>query len=122
MSRYKDQDLFGSGPHEFHMHGLSQRHASHEQPGADGARLTTLGFGARKIEATGTLLADYAVEMNQQVDVIEAAMDDQPGTLIDDQDRQFDDVVLIAFRPEIVRRAGVRLSLEYQADFMQVQT
>ena len=121
MSRYKDQDLFGSGPHAFHMHGLSQRHASHEQPGADGARLTMLGYRARKIELTGTLLADTAGQMNQQVDVIEAAMDDQPGTLIDDQDRQFDDVILIAFRPEIVRRAGARLSLEYQADFMQVQ-
>ena len=120
MSRYANQSLFDTGPHAFHVHGLSQRHVTHEQPGTDGVRLTAMGRTGRTIEQTGSLLADDLAGMQQQLDAIEAAMTGDAGELIDDLDRTWADVVMLEFKPEPIRRVGVRLAVDYRVKYSQV--
>jgi len=119
MSRFKDQDLFGSGPHAFLVHGLEQRHAAHAPPGADGAVVTTLGRSPRRIEQTGTLFGDDLADLQAQLDAIEAAMDGQPGALVDDRGRTHGAVVMLRFAPGAVRRRGARLAVDYEADYLR---
>jgi len=95
--------------------------SSHTQPGADGVRLTTSGRTGRRIDQTGTLLADTAEQMQQQLDAIEAAMDGQPAELIDDLYRVFSGVVMLAFDPQPIRRVGLRLAVDYLIEYQQVQ-
>lgn len=121
MSRYHEQELFRSGPHRFHVHGLSQRHATHEQPGADGVRVTVMGRTGRSIDQSGTLLADTAQQLQQQIDAIEAAMDGQPVELIDDFSRVWPGVVMLGFKPQPIRRVGLRLAVDYIIHYLQVQ-
>jgi len=74
MSSFNGQNLFASGPHRFVVHGLTLRHATHESPGADGARVTALGRSARRIDQHGTLTADDIAAMQQRLDAIEYLM------------------------------------------------
>lgn len=119
MSRFNDQPLFDSGPHHFLVHGLSQRHEIHPRPGGDGAALTALGTTPRHIEQRGTLLADDVAAMEQQRQAIEALLDGQTYTLIDNAGRSFQTVMMIAFKPGPVRRIGLRLAMDYRIDYVQ---
>ena len=121
MSRFNGQELFQSGPHRFHVHGLSQRHVTHEQPGADGVRVTVMGRTGRSIDQTGTLLADNIEQLQQQIDTIEAAMDGQPAELIDDMSRVWSNTLMLAFKPQPIRRVGLRLAVDYIINYLQVQ-
>ncbi|MBI1370306.1 MAG: hypothetical protein GC162_16855 [Planctomycetes bacterium] len=121
MSSYKSQSLFDSGPHRFHVHGLAQRHVDHELPGADGVRVTVMGRTGRSIDQTGTLLADGIAPMQVQLRAIEAAMNDEPGDLVDDTDRTWANVLMLSCEPGPIRRVGVRLAIDYTIHYMQVQ-
>jgi hypothetical protein len=120
MTRYKNQPLFVSGPSQLHAHGIEQRHVARDTPGEDGAALITLGQTARRIDQTGTLLADTIADLEAQRSAIEAAMDGEPGELIDDLDRRFVDMVLLRFMPGPIRRIGPRLAVDYTASYSQV--
>ncbi len=122
MSSFNNQNLFSSGPHAFHVHGLSQRHASDESPGSDGVGLTALGRTGRTIEQSGTLTADTVADLQKQLDAIEAAMDGRAATLVDHLDRPWENVVMIEFHPGPVRRVGLKLVVEYTIRYVQVQT
>jgi hypothetical protein len=121
MSLFNGLDLFGSGPHAFVVHGLAQRHQTHEQPGADGVRLSVMGKTGRSIEQTGTLLADAVDAMQVQLDAIDGAMTGQPAELIDHLGRSWPNVLMIEFKPAAVRRVGVRLAVDYRVSYSQVQ-
>lgn len=121
MSRYNEQELFASGPHTFVVHGLSQRHQSHEQPGADGVRITVAGRSGRGIDQAGTLLADTIDAMQSQLDAIEAAMTGEPAELIDDLGRVWSNVMMLELKPGAIRRVGLRLAADYVIHYMQVQ-
>jgi len=121
MSSYKSQDLFGSGPHRFVAQGRSLRLAEHEAAGADGAAIASLGRTARRIEQTGTLLADDLAGLQNQIDAIESAMDGQVGELVGDAGRAWRDVMLIAFSPGEMHRIGPRLAVDYRANYVQVR-
>lgn len=121
MSLYDGQELFAGGPHRFHVHGLAQRHVTHEQPGADGVRVTVMGRTGRSIDQTGTLLADTVEQLQRQIDAIEAAMDGQPAELVDDLSRVWPNVLMLAFKPQPTRRVGLRLAVDYIINYLQVQ-
>ncbi len=119
MSSFNAQPLFDSGPHHFLVHGLAQRHEVHDRPGSDGAALTSLGATPRHIEQRGTLLADHLSAMEQQRQAIESLLDGQTYTLIDEADRQFEQVMMTKFEPGPVRRVGLRLAMDYRIDYVQ---
>ncbi len=121
MSRYRSKDLFGSGPHQFHVGGLSERHEVHELPGSDGARVTALGRGLRKIEQTGFLLADDHAGIGKQIEAIEQMVDGVTGDLVDDTGRTHVAVMLVAFKPQPAHRLGARWAVEYNAEYLQLQ-
>ncbi len=120
MSSYKQQNLFGSGPHRFAAHGRSLRLAEHETPGVDGAAVTSLGRSTRRIDQTGSLIADDLAGLQNQLDAVEAAMDGTAGSLIDESGRSFDGVLLVRFAPGEIHRLGPRLAVDYQARYVQV--
>lgn len=120
MSSYGGKDLFGSGPHTFTVHGLSQRHAEHEQPGVDGVQITAMGRTGRSIDQSGTLLADDIASLQSQLDAIEAAMTGEAGELVDHFGRSWPDVLMLEFKPAGVRRVGVRLAADYTVRYSQV--
>jgi hypothetical protein len=121
MSSYGGKNLFGSGPHRFVAHGLSQRHQTHEQPGADGVRVTPLGRSGRTLEQTGTLLADDLASLTLQAAAIEAAMDGVAAELIDDLGRSWPGTLMLEFLPGDVKRIGPRFSVSYTIRYTQPQ-
>ena len=121
MSMYKSQDLFSSGPHAFRVRGLSVRRQLVEQPGTDGARVVALGRTAREIEQFGVLHGESGSDLQARLNSIEAAMNGAPGELIDDLDRAWPRMVLVEFNPARIRRAGVRLAVNYTALYVQTQ-
>jgi hypothetical protein len=120
MSSYANLDLFGSGPHTFHVHGLTQRHVEHTQPGVDGSMITTLGTSARSIDQTGTLVADDLAGLQSQIDAIEAAMNGQGSEVVDHLGRSWARMVLLVFEPGEIRRVGPRLAVDYTLRYAQV--
>jgi len=121
MSTYKGQDLFSSGPHAFRVRGLSQRHQLVEQPTIDGARVVPLGRTARIIDQFGALYGDSVAQLQSVLDAIESASDGTPGLLVDDLGRPWPDMVLVEFNPARIRRAGVRLGVNYTLRYIQTR-
>ena len=115
---YRGLDLFGSGPCRVVVHGRSQRHAAHERPGFDGATITTLGRTARRIEQTGALVGDTIGQLQSQLDAIEAAMDGEPGELVDPYGRTHAEALMIRFEPGEIARHGPRLTVDYTIDYL----
>ena len=120
MSSFDSQNLFDAGPHSFHADGLVLRHATHENPGARGARVTGQGVRGRTITQTGQLFADDAMQMKQLTEAIEAKIDGQAHVLIDDHDRSWPDSVMLAFKPQSMRRVGTRWAITYRIEYLQV--
>lgn len=120
MSRFGGEDLFGSGAHGFHVGGVEQRRVRHAEAGADGAALTVLGKGSRRIEQEGTLLADDVGGLAEQVTRIEAVMDGRKAELVDDAGRRWPNVMMLKFEPGAIRRKGARLAVDYRVQWEQV--
>jgi len=120
MTRYKQQPLFVSGPSRLHVHGVDQRHVSNEAIAGDGATLTALGHTARRIDQTGTLIADRPLDLEAQRQAVEQAMDGQPGELADDLGRRFPAMVLLRFETDPIHRIGPRWAMNYRASYTQV--
>ena len=122
MSLFNEEDLFGSGPRRFTVAGLAARCETHDQPGADGQRLTPLGLTPRKIEQAGVLMADDAPGLGEQLDAIESALGARPADLVDHLGRTWPNVIMLMFKPGGVRRIAGRLAVEYQVFYEQVQS
>ncbi len=97
------------------------RHDEQSSPGADGAAITTLGREARRIDQRGMLLADDMAGLQAQIQRIEGAMDGVPGVLVDELGQSYTQMVLLQFQPapKKVQRVGVRLSVNYTAQYLQ---
>ena len=120
MSAYAGEDLFGSGPHRFHVHGVEQRAVRHGQPGVDGEAVTVLGRGGRRIDQEGTLLADDVATLTEQLSRVESKADGRKAELVDDVGRRWADVMLLRFEPGAIRRQGPRLAVDYRVEYVQV--
>jgi hypothetical protein len=120
MSRFHDQDLFGSGPHRFQIGGLTLRHVLQPTPGSRGVRLSHQGLDGRAITQTGELLADDPDALHQLVVAIEAQLDGEPRQLIDEFGRAWSNVVMLTFEPSVAARVGVRWRLPYRIQYLQL--
>lgn len=121
MSRYRDMDLFGSGPHQFVVHGLTMRLAEHELAGTDGVKASALGRSARRVDHTGTLIADDLAGLDALIGSIESAIDGQSGLLEMSDGRTLSNVMMVQFDPGAMYRHGPRLAVDYQIHYTQVQ-
>jgi hypothetical protein len=121
MSLYKNLNLFGSGPHRFHVHVAAQRHQIHLMPGADGAAATPLGREARRIDQAGTLRGDDAQALRDQIAAIESAMDGSSGELVDEHGRAWPATLMVDFKPGALRRVGPRFACDYVARYLQLE-
>ena len=121
MSTFDGQNLFASGPHTFQVGGLSLRHVLQETPGSRGVRLSAQGQHGRSITQLGQLLADNPAAMQAQMEAIEAMLDGQPRTLVDDTDRSWPHTVMLAYEPKTMRRLGSRWWVAYQVTYVQLK-
>lgn len=119
MTRYKNLNLFSSGPHRITDRGPEQRHLAHAPPGADGAVITTTGHEPRRFDQTGTLLADDPADLQAQLDAIEAAMDGRSGPLVDDLGRTHEHTLMTRFEPGPIHRRGGRFAVDYTATYLR---
>lgn len=122
MSRYRDQDLFGSGPHRFVVHGRAMRLVEHDLAGADGVKAAALGRTARRIDQTGTLVADDLAGLQSLMDAMESVIDGATGTLLTDTGQSLANVMMVEFEPGSIYRIGPRLAVDYQIQYTQVQS
>ncbi len=120
MSTFDQVDLFDSGPHRFHIGGLSLRHVLNEVPGGRGVRLSALGQHGRAITQTGDLVADHPSQIQALMDAIEAKLDGQIRTLVDDIGRSWPNTVMLSFDPKPMVRVGPRVRISYTIQYLQV--
>ena len=120
MCEYAGVALFGSGPCRIHVGGVQQRRVEHAQPGVDGEAVTALGRGSRRLEQEGTLRADDAASLDEQLARVEAMVDGRLAELVDDLGRRWLGVMMVAFEPGEVRREGPRLAVDYRVRYVQV--
>lgn len=119
MSSYAGEDLFGSGPHRFHVGGLELRHVLHETPGGRGVGLSSQGLQGRAVGQSGELVADDPGQMQQLINAIEAKVDGRGHTLVDEHGRSWGGVVMVKFRPGPLVRVGGRVRVSYRVDYFQ---
>ncbi len=120
MSSFDGQDLFSSGPHRFHVGGLSLRHVLHESPGSRGVQLDDHGVQGRSITQKGDLLADNAPQMLTLTQAIEAKLDGLAHDLIDDADQTWRNTVMLSFEPQPLQAVGARWRVSYEINYLQV--
>lgn len=120
MSSFDGQALFDSGPYQFHVGGMSLRHVVQDTPGGMGVRLSDLGTKGRAIVQEGDLIADDMGALQGLIDAVEAKVDGLAHELIDDQDRSWPGVVMLAFEPQPVTRLGPRWRVRYRIEYLQV--
>jgi len=120
MGNFGGQDLFGSGPHEFRVGGLSLRHVITETPGGRGVRLTDQGRNGRAIEQTGALIADDIETLGELRQAIEEMIDGQIHDLVDHLGRCWSQTVMLSFEPEVATRVGARWQVKYRIQYLQV--
>ncbi len=119
MSSFDAQDLFSSGPHRFHIGGLSLRHVLHETPRSRGVQLSSQGVHGRAITQTGDLLADDPTQMRNLTDAIESKLDGHSHELIDVTGRSWPNTVMISFDPQPLARVGTRWRTPYRINYLQ---
>ena len=120
MSRFREMDLFGSGPHEFVDQGCKRRTQLAPGIGSDRVGLVDHGREARVIEQRGLLIADTPDGLSRRAEAIEQAMHGEPATLSDDLGQNWRHVVLVAFVRREFRPIGRRWSCNYEATYVQV--
>jgi len=121
VSSFGGDNLFGSGVHSLDVGPSKLRHSLDEASGWDGAAMQSGGREPRRMILHGGLIADTVGGLEAQRAAIEAVMDGQPRVLIDDLERSWDAVVLVAFEPEPIRAVGTRWRMDYEARFVQVK-
>lgn len=120
MSLFDGENLFGSGPHRFHIGGLSLRHVLHETAGGRGVRLSALGQHGRSITQAGKLIADSPDGLQILIDAVEAKLDGLSHVLVDDQGRSWPNTVMLSYDPGAVARAGARIQVSYGIQYLQL--
>ena len=119
MSTFDGEDLFGSGPHRFHVGGLSLRHVLNETPGSRGIQLSHLGHHGRSISQVGDLIADDPGQMQALLSAIEAKLDGKIHTLIDDVGRAWMNTVMLSLDLKPMTRVGIRWQNPYSIQYIQ---
>jgi hypothetical protein len=122
MATFDNELLFNSGPTRFKIGKVVLRHAAQQPPGSMGVRLESQGREARQITQEGTLTGDTPEQLQQLVDAIEAKVDGLAYKLVDDLDRDWNNVAMLSFDTEPYIRIGARWKTEYRVEYLQVLT
>jgi hypothetical protein len=120
MSHFDEQNLFSSGPHRFHVGGLSLRHVLQPTMGTRSVAIAALGQSGRAIAQEGDLLADDPAALHALAGAIEECLDGRSAELVDDLDQSWPDTVMLAFEPAPPRRVGARWALAYRIQYLQL--
>ncbi|MEX0654523.1 MAG: hypothetical protein WD534_04835 [Phycisphaeraceae bacterium] len=118
---YDGQALFASGPTHCEVGGAALAFAEHQPLHGQGSGLFSQGRQGRAITQTGTLIADTVDALQQQINAIEAYVDGTARELVDERDRPWPNMVMLAFEPSVMRRLGVRWQVSYRVQYRQVR-
>lgn len=121
MSSFDGQDLFGSGPQQFTYPGREARVAIHEAPGINGARVSWLGLGPKRVHMRGRLVGVDWASLKTLINAIEAMMDGRSTTLVDDLGETHTSMVLVGFRSKSGVQSGRTVSLGYEIEFVEAR-
>jgi hypothetical protein len=120
MSSLDGQDLFSSGPHSI-LPGPWQRSLERRSfPGIDGELVLDMGLRARLIRQAGRLRASTAVQLAELIGAIEAFLDGQSHTLVDNHGLTYPGVVLEQFEPTTAMRRGRGFWCDYACRYLQL--
>jgi len=120
VSMFGGEDLFSSGPHRFHIGGVSLRHVLQETVGGRGVQLSPLGRHGRSITQTGDLVADDADGLRSLSDAVEQMLDGRVGLLVDPFGQSWLNTVMLSFAPEPMVRVGGRVHVSYTIQYLQL--
>lgn len=119
-SRYKDLDLFGSGPHRFRERGRGQTLATELSLDVPTNGTRYLGALEPIVEVTGRLAADDEAGLIALVDAVRAQLLDPPapGALEDHHGRRWTSMSFVTFEQGDRIDRGRRVTLAYRAVFI----
>ena len=117
MSSFKSLDLFGSGPHRFHLAKQGEDVVPNFVLGGGGSGSTPVGPIELDIIVRGRLVAATESALWTLRDAITAQLADPPtpGTLIDNHARTWTDMSFITYEEGDRTERGRAWSIEYKA-------
>ena len=120
MSSLDGQPLFDSGPHDIRP-GPWQRSVQRRGfAGVDGETVLDMGMRSRTIAQDGRLTAATAGDLDTLITDIEALVDGQLHTLIDNHSRTFSRVLIEQFETSTPIRKGRDYWCEYTVLYRQM--
>ena len=119
MSRYKNIDLFGSGPHRFRVAWYGEVVLANMALGRADSGSTPIGPAELDVIVEGRLIGSTWSELKSRVDAIVSVIDSPPtpGMLVDDRGVNFENMSLIRFEPMGRPDPGRVYSLAFTAVF-----
>jgi len=120
MSALDGQDLFGSGPHAFQAGSWQRQTDRRGFAGLDGELVLDQGLRSRTITQTGRLQAATAGELTTIVAQIDAFVDGQLHTLVDNLARTHERVFVERFEPTTPARTGRGIWCDYVLQYRQL--
>jgi len=120
MSSLDQHDIFGSGPHTIRVQS-PQRQLDHRTfSGLDGELVLDMGLRGRQIAQHGRLSAATASLLDDLLIAIEATVDGQPHTLVDNYGRQYHNLVVEDFQPTTPVQHGRSFWCDYSINYRQL--
>lgn len=119
MSSFNSLDLFGSGPHRFHLAKQGEDVVPNFTLGASGSGSTPVGPTELDVIVTGRLIAASESALWTLRDAITAQLTDPPtrGTLIDNHGKTWTDMSFITYVEADRTDRARACSIEYTATF-----
>ena len=119
MSSFKGIDLFGSGPHRFHLAKQGEDVVPNFVLGSGGSGSTSVGPIELDVIVSGRLVAASESALWALRDAVTAQLADppDPGTLIDNHGRTWTDMSFITYEEADRTDRGRATSIEYTATF-----
>lgn len=124
MSRYKNVDLFGSGPHRFRAVWYGEVVVANMALGRIESGSTPIGPAELDVIVDGRLIGLSWNELRSRIDAIVSIIDSPPtpGTLVDGRGIAYENMTLIRFQPAGRPEAGRVHSLGFEAVFRRFLT
>jgi hypothetical protein len=120
MSQLDGQDLFGSGPHTIRPASQARALNRRSFPGIDGEIILDLGARARQLVQTGRLQADTAAGLSALISQIEAVVDGQVHTLLDDLGNTYEAATVAEFEPTTPVQRGRGFWCDYTLRYIHL--
>jgi len=120
MSTLDSQNLFGSGPHAFQAGSWQRQIDRRGFAGLDGELILDQGLRSRTITQTGRLQAATAGQLTTILAKIDALVDGQLHTLVDNHAQTYERVFVEHFEPTTPARTGRGIWCDYTLRYRQL--